>query len=61
MKIPGSEIALAKSKGSAKTDLDFVGELRDSKDQVRGVVRDGVTIQLAKADGGRTEFTAHCV
>ena len=48
VKIPGSEIALAKSKGSAKTDLDFVGELRDSKDQVKGMVRDAVTIQLAK-------------
>jgi VWFA-related protein len=48
VKIPGSEIALAKSKGSAKTDLDFVGELRDSKDKVVGVVRDGVTIQLAQ-------------
>ena len=48
VKIPGAEIAVAKSKGSAKTDLDFVGELRDSKDQVRGMVRDGVTIQLAK-------------
>src|SRR6202789_3371626 len=48
VKIPGSEIALAKSKGSVKTDLDFVGQLRDTKDQVRGMVRDGVTIQLAK-------------
>jgi len=48
VKIPGSEIALAKSKGSEKTDLDFVGELRDSKDKVVDVVRDGVTIQLGQ-------------
>jgi hypothetical protein len=47
VKIPGSEIALAKSKGNSKTDLDFVGQLRDNKDQMRGVVRDGITIQLA--------------
>jgi VWFA-related protein len=47
VKIPGSEIALAKSKGNAKTDLDFVGQLRDNKDQMKGVVRDGITIQLA--------------
>jgi len=47
VKIPGSEIALAKSKGNAKTDLDFVGQLRDKKDQMAGVVRDGITIQLA--------------
>jgi VWFA-related protein len=48
VKIPGSEIALAKNKGSMKTDLDFVGELRNGKDEVVGVVRDGVTIQLAQ-------------
>jgi VWFA-related protein len=47
VKIPGSEIALAKSKGNAKTDLDFIGQLRDNKDQMKGVVRDGITIQLA--------------
>ena len=48
VKIPGSEIALAKSKGGMKTDLDFVGQLRDNKDRVVGVVRDGVTIPLAQ-------------
>jgi VWFA-related protein len=47
VKIPGSEIALAKSKGNSKTDLDFIGQLRDNKDQIKGVVRDGITIQLA--------------
>jgi VWFA-related protein len=49
VKIPGSEIALAKVKGNSKTDLDFVGQLRDNKDQMRGVVRDGITIQLAQS------------
>jgi VWFA-related protein len=47
VKIPGSEIALAKTKGATKTDLDFIGQLRDTKDQIRGVVRDGITIPLA--------------
>ena len=47
VKIPGSEIALAKTKGAAKTDLDFIGQLRDTKDQIKGVVRDGITIPLA--------------
>jgi VWFA-related protein len=47
VKIPGSEVALAKSKGNTKTDLDFIGQLRDNKDQIRGVVRDGITIPLA--------------
>ena len=49
VKIPGSEIALAKSKGNSKTDLDFIGQLRDNKDQMKGVVRDGITIQLAQS------------
>ena len=48
VKIPGSEIALAKSKGNAKTNLDFIGQLRDSKDQIKGQVADGITIQLAQ-------------
>jgi VWFA-related protein len=47
VKIPGSEVALAKSKGNSKTDLDFIGQLRDNKDQIKGVVRDGITIPLA--------------
>ncbi len=47
VKIPGAEIALAKAKGNSKADLDFVGQLRDNKDQMRGVVRDGITIPIA--------------
>ncbi len=49
VKIPGSEIALAKSKGNAKTDLDFIAQLRDNKDQIRSQVADGITIQLAQS------------
>ena len=48
VKIPGSEIALAKSKGNAKTDLDFVAQVRNTKDQIVGQVADGITIQLAQ-------------
>lgn len=49
VKIPGSEIALAKSKGNAKTDLDFVAQLRNSKDQIQSQVADTITIQLAQS------------
>jgi VWFA-related protein len=49
VKIPGSEIALAKSKGNAKTDLDFIAQLRNSKDQIQSQVADTVTIQLAQS------------
>ncbi len=49
VKIPGSEIALAKVKGAAKTDLDFVGQLRTNKDVMINAVRDGITIPLAQS------------
>ncbi len=48
VKIPGSEIALAKSKGNAKTDLDFIGQVLDTKGQIRGQVADTIRIQLAQ-------------
>ena len=48
VKIPGSEIALAKSKGNAKTDLDFIAQVRNTKDQIVAQVADGITIQLAQ-------------
>ncbi len=48
VKIPGSEIALAKSKGKAQTELEFIGQLRDEKQKLVGVVRDGIKIKLAE-------------
>ena len=47
VKIPGSEIALAKSKGNAKTDLDFIAQVKNTKDQIVAQVADGITIPLA--------------
>jgi len=46
VKIPGSEIALAKSKGNAKTELDFIGQLRDNRNQLQSQVADNIKIQL---------------
>ena len=34
--------------GNAKTDLDFIGQLRDNRDQMRGQVADTIRIQLAQ-------------
>jgi VWFA-related protein len=48
VKIPGSEIALAKSKGNAKASLDFIGQMRTPKDQIAAQVADGITIQLGE-------------
>ena len=48
VKIPGAEIALAKSKGHAETELEFIGQLRDEHTKLVGVVRDGVKVKLAE-------------
>ena len=48
VKVPGAEIALAKSKGNAQTELEFIGQLRDSHSKLVGVVRDGIKIKLAE-------------
>jgi VWFA-related protein len=57
IKIPGSEIALAKSKGSAQTELEFIAQLRDDHTKLVGVVRDGVKIKLA--DQTAAELSSH--
>ncbi len=48
VKIPGSEIALAKSKGNAQTEFDFIGQVRDEHDKLVAVVRDGIKIKLSE-------------
>ncbi len=46
VKIPGAEIALAKSKGAAQTEFDFIGQVRDDHQKLVSVVRDGIKIKL---------------
>ena len=48
VKIPGAEIALAKSKGNAQTEFDFIGQVRDEHSKLISVVRDGIKIKLAE-------------
>jgi VWFA-related protein len=48
VKIPGAEIALAKSKGKAQTEFEFIGQVRDDHSKLAGVVRDGIQIKLAE-------------
>jgi VWFA-related protein len=48
VKIPGAEIALAKSKGNAQTEFDFIGQVRDEHSKLVGVVRDGIKIKLSE-------------
>lgn len=49
VKIPGSEIALAKSKGHAQTEFEFVGQIRDQHDKLVSAMRDGIKIKLSDA------------
>lgn len=50
VKIPGSEIALAKKGSNESTELDFIGQLRDAKGRLAGTVRDGIRVRLSAAD-----------
>jgi VWFA-related protein len=47
VKIPGSEIALAKSKGHAQTEFEFIGQIRDSHDKLVSAMRDGIKVKLS--------------
>ncbi len=46
VKIAGSDIELAKRGGSETTRLDFIGQIRDAKNQLAGTVRDYITVKL---------------
>jgi VWFA-related protein len=46
VKIAGSDIELAKRGGSESTRLDFIGQIRDAKNQLAGTVRDYITVKL---------------
>jgi len=48
VKIPGSEIALAKAKGNAQTEFDFIAQVRDEHSKIVSVVRDGIRIKLSE-------------
>jgi len=53
VKIAGSELELAKRGGAETTKLDFIGEVRDSKGQVQGNVRDFQEIKLKGETAGQ--------
>ena len=46
VKIPGSEIELARHGGADTTRLDFIGEIKDSKDTTVANVRDNIQVKL---------------
>jgi len=46
VKIPGSEIVLAKKGGSEQAELDFLGQVHDARNRVQGSVRDTIRVKL---------------
>jgi VWFA-related protein len=46
IKIPGSDIELAKKGGAESTRLDFIGQVKDAKGMLQGTVRDEITVKL---------------
>jgi len=53
VKIPGSELELAKHGGAEKTKLDFIGEVKDSKGVTQANVRDYQEIKLKGETAGQ--------
>ena len=56
MKIPGSELALARRRGADHTVIDFIGEVKDEYNVTMANVRDKVDIKLT---GESAERLAH--
>ncbi|MEO8100280.1 MAG: VWA domain-containing protein [Acidobacteriota bacterium] len=46
VKIPGSDIDLARKGGAESTRLDFIGQVRDAKGALQGTVRDNIKVSL---------------
>lgn len=49
MKIPGSELALARKGGAERTRIDFIGEIRDEYNTTIANIRDKVEIEMSGA------------
>ena len=46
VKIPGSDIELARKGGAESTRLDFIGQVKDARGALQGTVRDEITVKL---------------
>jgi len=53
VKIPGSDIELARRGGAESTRLDFIGQVRDAKNVLQGTVRDEITVKLKGESTGQ--------
>jgi VWFA-related protein len=52
LKIPGSDIELARKSGAETTRLDFIGQVKDAKGAIQGNVRDEITVKLKGENAG---------
>lgn len=55
VKIPGSEITLARRGSTESTELDFIGQVRDGRGRVVATVRDGIRVRLRAEDVAQLE------
>jgi VWFA-related protein len=53
VKIPGSEITVAKKGANETTELDFIGQIRDAKGAIAANVRDGIKVKLTQDNIGQ--------
>jgi VWFA-related protein len=52
VKIPGSDIELARKSGAETTRLDFIGQLKNARGMLQGAVRDEITVKLKGENAG---------
>lgn len=53
VKIPGTDIELARRGGAETTRLDFIGEVKNAKGVPQGTVRDNITVKLKGETAGQ--------
>ncbi len=53
VKIPGSDIELARKGGAETTRLDFIGEVKDAKGVLQSTVRDDIAVKLKGETAGQ--------
>jgi len=53
VKIPGSDIELARRGGAESTRLDFIGEVKDAKGVLAATVRDDINVKLKGESAGQ--------
>ena len=55
VKLPGSAVGLTKKGARQTTDLDFIGQVRDSSGRLVGGVRDQITVKLNEANAAQMD------